>query len=466
MRSRMQKRIAAAVMLIVPACSLASSPRPVQPAMAGPFTSSPATSIAPVPSAWWRLFDDPRLEQLVHAGLAANTDLRAAYANLDGARAALRQARAARLPRTGIESSASVDDPSSQPSAAGVSAADYDVAITVNWDVDLFGRLRSAALAARADAEAQTAALEGLRIAVVADTVLAYIELCGASQSLTVAKRIVAVQERNLRRVQEQLRAGEASPLEVSQAQTLRDMSATELAPFEAARAGALYRLAMLQGLPPRATETWKLQCVSVPRLKDRTPIGDGGMLLMRRPDIREAERKLAAATARIGVARADLYPTINLGGALGLLAGGFAATASPLISWAFPNQTPARAAIAKARASEQAALAAWDGAMLRALKETETALATYDAEVKRSAVLTTATESARLYARRADARVRIGDADPLLRIDGDRLHATTLLQLAASDLSVARAQVALFRALGGGWQIQPEPLALRPSGG
>jgi NodT family efflux transporter outer membrane factor (OMF) lipoprotein len=454
---------------LVPVCALFSSAcmtAPLPPQIAaratatGSFAAVPVATIAPVPDDWWRLYDDPALDALVEASLAANADLRVAYANLDGARAALRQVNAQRLPQAGIESGATIDNPSGQPGAAGVPATDYDIAATVSWDIDLFGRLRSSALAARADADAQAAALDGLRVAVVADTVLAYVDLCGASRSKRVARDVVAVQERNLRTVRAQLRAGEVSPLEVAQAASLLDTNRATLPPFEAARANALYRLATLQGLSPAKAREWNLECDRLPRLKATAPVSDGAALLLRRPDIREAERKLAAATARVGVARADLYPKVNLGGALGLLAGGFSATASPLISWAFPNQAPARAKIAQARASERAALAGWDAAVLRALREVETALAAYDAEARRNVALASATQQAGLYARRAAARVRIGDAAPLLQIDAERTHATAALQQVQSDVALSQSQVALFRALGGGWQGNRVPLA------
>lgn len=454
---------------LAPVCALFSTacmttplpPQTVTPASAaGPFAAVPVAANTPVPDDWWRLYDDPVLDAVVEASLEANADLRVAYANLDGARAALRQANAQRLPQPMIESSATVDNPSGQPSAAGVPATDYDIAATVSWDIDLFGRLRSGALAARADAAAQAAALDGLRVAVVADTVLAYIDLCGASRSARVARDVVAAQERNLRTVRAQLRAGEVSPLEVSQAASLLDTNRATLPPFEAARANALYRLATLQGLSPAGAREWNLECDRLPQLKATAPVSDGAALLLRRPDIREAERKLAAATARVGVARADLYPKVNLGGALGLLAGGFSATASPLISWAFPNQAPARAKIAQARASERAALAGWDAAVLRALREVETALAVYDAEARRNVALASATQQAGLYARRAAARVRIGDAAPLLQIDAERSHATAALQQVQSDVALSQSQVALFRALGGGWRDNRVPLA------
>lgn len=455
------KRLAPLAALLASACMTAPTPKPtVAPAgTASGFAALPTASIAPVPEDWWRLYDDPALDRLVQASLAANADLRVAFASLDAARASVKQAKAARLPQTTVESALGIDSPANQPSASGnVPTTDYDIAATASWDIDLFGRLRSAALAARADAQAAQAAADGVRVAVVADTVLAYVDLCGATQAAAVSRRIIGVQERSVALVTDQLNAGEVSPLEVSQAANLRDAARATLPPFEAARANALYRLATLQGLAPAAARDWQIDCVAIPHLPAALPVGDGTSLLLRRPDIREAERRLAAAAARIGVARADLYPRINLGGAIGLLAGGFGATASPLVSWAFPNQAPARARLAQARATEQGALASWDVAVLRGLRDVETALATMDAETRRNAALGAAATQADGYARRAAARVRLGDAAPLLQVDAERARAGAALQKAQSDLLVAQGQVALFRALGGGWQQRPEP--------
>ncbi|WP_240198042.1 efflux transporter outer membrane subunit [Novosphingobium sp. P6W] len=410
-------------------------------------------SISPVPDNWWRLYEDPQLDTLVAASLAANADLRVAYANLDDARAALRQARAARLPTTTIESALTLDDPSGQPSAASVSASDWDIAASASWDIDLFGRLRAGALAAKADAEAQAAALDAVKVAVAADTVLAYVELCGSTRALAEANAVSAAQERSVRLVREQLAAGDVSPLEVSQVAALAASTRAAIAPFEAQRANALYRIAILQGRPPAEARSMGLACTAMPRLRGAVPVGDGTALLLRRPDVREAERKLAAAAARVGVARADFYPRVNLGGALGLLAGGFDAVASPLVSWAFPNQAPARAKLAQAKAGEQAALAGWDVVVLKALREVETGLAAYDAEVRRNRDLGEAAAEAQAYARRAASRVRLGDAASLLQVDAERTLAAARLAKAQADLAAAQSEVALFRSLGGGWR-------------
>ena len=430
-------------------------PATVAPASAtGAFARQPTAQIAPFPDDWWRLYADPMLDKLVIASLAANADLRVAFANLDGSRAAFALARAARLPQTSVESALGVDRPANQPRASSlVPTTDYDIALAASWDADLFGRLRSAALAASADADAQAAALDGLKVAVVADTVQAYADLCGANQLRQVATEQFRLLERSAALVSEQYRAGETSPLEVSQAQAVVETSRAALPPLDAAAANARYRLATLQARPPAEAQAMAISCNALPRLRTSAPVGDGQGLLLRRPDIREAERRLAAASARIGVARADLYPRVNLGGALGLLSGGLVATASPLISWSFPNQAPARARLRQARATEEAALASWDVSVLRALREVETALAAYDAETRRNRDLGAAVAQSELTARRAAARVRLGDAAYLLQVDAERSRAQAALAQAQSNLAVAQAQVTLFRALGGGWR-------------
>lgn len=453
----MIRRLAPAAALLASACMSVPKPPPtVAPDSAtGAFASLPVASIAPVPDDWWRLYDDPVLDGLVRSALTANADLRVAYANLDGARAVLRQARAARLPQTTIESALGVDNPAGQPSASGnVPTTDYDIAATASWDLDLFGRLRSAATAAGADTEAQAAVVDGLRVAVVADTVLAYVDLCGSTRAIATAREVAAAQDRSVALVREQLRAGEVSPLEVSQVATIAAATRAAIAPFEAQRANALYRLATLQGRPPAEARAYRFACTAAPRLRGAAPVGDGTALLLRRPDVREAERRLAAAAARIGVARADLYPRVNLGGAVGLLSGGISAAVTPLVSWAFPNQAPARARLEQARATERAALAGWDVAVLRSLREVETALAAYDAETRRNRDLATASREAQAYARRAAARVRLGDAPGLLQVDAQRAAASATLQQVQSDIAVSQNEVALFRALGGGWRV------------
>jgi outer membrane protein TolC len=240
---------------------------------------------------------------------------------------------------------------------------------------------------------------------------------------------------------------------------------------LRADRDAALFRLATLTGRTPADLPPEVGQRATTLRLDRPIPVGDGRALLARRPDVREAERTLAAETARVGVATADLYPRITLGGSIGstgtsiadMFSGGpFRWLFGSLISWNFPNQAAGRARIAGANASAQAALATFDGTVLRALQETETALSAYQHELERRQALTSARDEARTAANISRAQLREGRTDFLVVLDAERTLANTEADLAESDARVTTAQVDLFRALGGGWQTQGVEVAAR----
>lgn len=456
----MRRLMSGIAALLLGACAMVNEAPPT-PTLAGSndaFSRTAGTVAEPVPDDWWRLYDDAQLDRLVNDSLRANADLRVAYANLDATRAMRRQARQSLWPQTTLESGLTIDDTRNQPSAASVPATDWDFGVTASWEIDLFGRLRAGIQAAEADLQARQAVLDGVKVAVVADTVQSYVEYCGFTRALNVANEIAVRQQQYATLVQKQLDAGEVSPLEVAQAATLAASLQAATAPFDARRASALYQLAILQGLPPSKAKDLGIECSAMPRLRTGVPVADGAALLLRRPDIREAVQRLATAAANVGVARADLYPRLNLGGALGVLSGNFATVATPLLTWSFPNQWPARARLAQAGSAEQAALASWDVVVLNALREVETALVGYSAEQARNSALATATNHARDYAGRAAARVRAGDISALLQVDAERTLATAMLAQVQSDLAVAQSEVALFRALGSGWRTADSP--------
>jgi NodT family efflux transporter outer membrane factor (OMF) lipoprotein len=440
---------------VLTGCVTAPAPKaPVAPpAAVGPFVGAADVGASPLPppADWWRLFDDPALDAQVARALAANADLRVAIANLEAARASARQADTARLPATVIESGAGPDRADRQPSTSSVPKTSYELGATIAYEIDLFGRLKSAATAARADAEAVAAAADAAQVAVAADTVAAYLDLCGAEANIRLADAQLANQQRSYDIVDDQLRAGEVSPLELAQARGLLERTRSAGPAFEADRRRALFRLATLGGRPP--AEAVEVRCGALPNIAAPLPVGEGGALITRRPDLREADRRLAAASARVGVATADLYPRIQLGGSAGLIAGGSDAILTPLITWAFPNQTAIRARIAAARGNAAAALANWDRVMLRALQEVETALSDVRAERDRQAALLAAAAQAELAVRRAQARQRAGADSYLLVVDAERTRSTAASDLLASQIRLAQAQVGLFRALGGGWQ-------------
>jgi outer membrane protein TolC len=235
---------------------------------------------------------------------------------------------------------------------------------------------------------------------------------------------------------------------------------------LESERRTALYRLSVLTGRPPAEFPAVVSACAKSPALTQPVPVGSGASLLARRPDIRQAERQLAAATARIGVATAELYPDISLGASLGstasslggLVSGnGFRFGLGPLISWSFPNRSLARARIAQAEAGAQAALARFDGTWLGALEETESALTRYGNELDRVATLRRARENSAQAARIARLRYQAGREGFQIVLEAERSLAQTEQALAQSEAQLSSYLVAVFLSLGGGWQQAPD---------
>ncbi|HEY9233815.1 MAG TPA: TolC family protein, partial [Phenylobacterium sp.] len=200
--------------------------------------------------------------------------------------------------------------------------------------------------------------------------------------------------------------------------------------------------------------------CAAVPQVRRLIPVGDGAGMLARRPDVRQAERELAASTARIGVATAGLYPSVSLGGGIstiaenaGDLGDDYQFSIGPLIRWSFPNILAARARVKQAGASAEGALASFEKANLTALQETETALNAYARELDRRAALKRARDEGEKAAKLARLRLEAGSDSLLNVLVQERNLASLEAQLAQSDAQVTTDQIALFKALGGGWE-------------
>ncbi|CAN5510875.1 efflux transporter outer membrane subunit [soil metagenome] len=440
------------------------------PAAQGAFIESatPAVSQAPVPEGWWKLYGDPVLNGLVEEALVANTDLRIAAANLARAHAVSAEADDAGGFSVGASAAAM---------RARESGEQYllteplpvenlaDVGVKVSYQVDLVGRIMRASEAAHADAETSQAALDLARVSVAADVARAYVEACSSGHELAVAQRTVDLQSRGLEVTGKLVAAGRGASLDVTRAKAQLDLSRAALPTFESRRRAALYRLATLTGKTPAEFPRAVEACVAPPRLSQPLPVGDGAALLKRRPDVRAAERGLAGATARIGVATAALYPSVSFGlgaGSTGLLADiGTAPTnrwgLSSLISWTLPGEGE-HARIRATEAGADAALARFDGTVLNALRETETSLAVYAHELDRNVALRSARDEAATAEGQAQRLYRAGKSPYLTGLDAQRTLATAEAALATSDGALAADQVNLFLALGGGWENAPPP--------
>ena len=440
---------------------------PTPPVAAGaPFVgvqSAEVTSAAPDDN-WWRLYQDPVLDGLVADALAANTDVRVAVARIEKARASLRGSRSDRLPQTDISASGTYGRVSEAQVLPGFDREGrrVDGELAIGYELDLFGRVSRGIEASRADLAAAQEDADAVRVTVVADTVRAYVDATSAADQLGVAQRTVDLLDRSTRITNARFERGLNQKLDVIRVTQLREQQAAAIPSLQAARDAALFRLATLTGRTPQDLPEAARTRTTTPDVSKPIPVGDGATLLARRPDVKAAERRLAADTARVGVATADLYPKITLGGSVGTTAVGASDVfgggplrwlLGPMISWAFPNQEAIRARIGGAKADAEADLASFDGTVLRALEETETALSAYRNALLRKERLGSARDAAERAANVSLARESRGQIDSLDVLDAQRTLAQSEADYAAATRAVAFAQVDLFRALGGSWQ-------------
>lgn len=436
------------------------------PAAQGAFHSAQGANFSQdeLPDHWWRLYQDPQLDALIEEALGANADLARAEANVQMAQGVLREARAGRKVATGVSGGLSV----TRPSGLSVGAPDvnvdplgtYDLGLTASYPLDLNGRIRRAIEASDADVETVAAARDYVRMSVAAATAQAYAGVCAANYQLAVNRRVVDLQRQTLEATRRLAKGGRGTAFDVSRAQAAMDASAAALPVFAEQRQNALYLLATLLGRPPADYPADVENCTELPRLGGPMPVGDGAAMIRRRPDIRQAERAIAGDTARLGVAMADMYPQVSLGGTLGStgLLKDFGASPNyrfslgPLISWTFPNRPVVKARIAQANAQVRADIAGFDAAVLEALRQTESALESYARDSERADALDRARDSAALSEGQAGKLFRFGRGDFLSLLDAQRSLANAEVSAAAARAALVQDQIAIFLALGGGW--------------
>jgi NodT family efflux transporter outer membrane factor (OMF) lipoprotein len=461
---------------LLAACSITEPYRaPVAgAALSAPFdaaASAPQVVSSAPPEHWWQLYDDPALNALVHEALVQNRDLAVAAARVERARAVLAQADAARLPATqasfGVDYGKHENDQivaAARDNGRAASRFGWAPGFALSWEIDFWGRVHSLVDAAHADAEAQQAASDALRVTVAAETAGAYVRACAYAQRLDVAQHSLEIADHILTLTQRQQALGLVSSMELVRAQAFADDTRATLPALDGEHRAALYELAVLLGRAPADIPGAAVQCHQPPALAHPFPVGDGAALMRRRPDLREAERRLAAAHARVGAAQAALYPSITLGGSVNWLSTtghpsslgnpyALAWSVGPLISWNFPNLEVNRAQLGAARADDTGARAAFDSQVLRALQETEQALARYGAAWReRDSLQTARAGHARAFAL-AEREFRAGAIDSLGVLDAERSLSADDAALAQSAQEVALDQVTVFKALGGGWQ-------------
>jgi NodT family efflux transporter outer membrane factor (OMF) lipoprotein len=452
---------------LVGGCAVAPAAHPpgLPAPAAGHFTavSPTADPSAEPPADWWRLYDSAELAGLVAEALAANTDLRMALAHLAQARAVEREARSGRYPSTQLGAGAVYGRNLIADSIAGVLHKEANNQTTtllgfdMAYELDLYGRVAGSIAESLADAQAVEAAADMVRVVVAAETTRAWAGALSAGHELAVARRSVQIADEAVAIVARQVGAGAASSFDLARVHLLAEQARSQLPLLEGRRRAAGFELAALLGRAPSDELGHEGES---PRITTALPVGDGAQLLARRPDVRQAERRVAAAGARVGVATASLYPRVSLGANLGLASNGVLRgpnavnfAIGPLVSWSFPDQAAARARIAQSNAAAAAALAGFDGTVLRALKEVEQAITACDAETERRKALAAAQAQAAEAYRLSALRRREGAASQLDVLNAEQTLLGTRAAVAAADSRIVDAQITLFKALGGGWQ-------------
>lgn len=459
---------------------------------------SATTAQAPDLAAWWSQFHDPMLDSLVARALAGNLDVASAVSRIRQAREQVVIAGAAALPQIHFDSSvnntylsknaglstlasafgssgagggsSSGGSSSGAPSynlgttglgLPGTDFTTYSIGFDASWELDLFGQTRRSIQAARRRAEAQIWSMRDTEVSVASEVAVDYLNLRALQQQILVAQREAQRQQRLLALVRARRAAGFATRLEVSQQRNQLAAALAGTPTLEAEARAQIHALGVLTGQTPEALSAELTPTAATPPTPPTVPVGLPSELLRRRPDVREAERNLAAATADVGVAVGQLYPNISLTGSADLIS----ESLSNLIS-AKSLQTSATAALmqpifeggrirANIRASREArqqAYLAYQKAVLTALQDVEDALARYAGEQRRNVQLRAAAQAAGVAMGVAEARYKAGLADFINVLTAEGAVDAAETQLAQSDGQLDQDLVSLYKALGGGW--------------
>ncbi|HEY7216936.1 MAG TPA: efflux transporter outer membrane subunit [Candidatus Binatia bacterium] len=419
-----------------------------------------ATPDAEALAQWWRALGDPDLSDLIERAAAGNLDLKTAQARVREARARRGVAQAGFFPTLNAGGSATRSRGSEQI-GSGESRELYRLGFDSSWELDIFGRVRRSVEAAQGDLEASEADYQDVLVTLVAEVALNYVDARTLQSQLQVAEENLKTQQETLQLTQWRFEAGLVSRLDVEQARTNLESTRAQLPNLRSAIEEAKNRLAVLLGAFPGALEPQLGPRRPIPEAPMEVAIGVPAETLRRRPDVRVAERQLAAQTARIGVATADLYPTFSLPGSIGLEAlttHDFLNTANRAWSiagnfaWPIFRGGAIRENIEVQNALQEQALDQYENTLRTALEEVENALVNYGEEQLRRQALAEATDAAQKSAELARNQYASGLIDFQSVLDAERSLLTSQDQLAQSRGQVTSNLISLYKALGGGW--------------
>jgi multidrug efflux system outer membrane protein len=417
---------------------------------------------------YWTSFNDPMLTELVEDAVVHNKDLQVATANLQAARAQRRLTGFDQYPTVTFSGSyAKVLESAQQLPGFTFDQREFDTAqagFDGLWELDLFGRVRRNVEAARADVGASEATLQDARVSVIAELARDYFILRGLQDQLSLTRLNADVQANSLKLTRTRLEAGRGNELDTSRAEAEWQTTLATIPSLEASIATTIYRISVLTGRAPVALTAKLSPQAQLPPLPGFNAIGTPERLLRHRPDVRVAERNLAAATARIGVAMGDLFPKVTLVGDVGYSAPSFGQFGQsdarffqigPSISWAAFDMGRVLARIGSAKAQTNGAIATYESAVLNALEDAEGAMISYGRSQARRDALRVAAAASDKAADLAQKRFEGGLIDYLEVLDAQRTALSADLTLSQGRTDTATALIAVYKALGAGWAIR-----------
>ncbi len=412
---------------------------------------------------WWRKFNDSQLNNHVSRALANNPDLKIAAARVEEAKAYRSSVRLDYFPtvtsRAGYTNSqrslAETNGIAFGPRSVEIYSAGFDA----TWELDIWGKVRRTNKAAAADVATAEADRHNVMVILTAEVARAYLELRGQQNQLSVARRNAENQAESLKLTESLLAGGRGTELDTSRARAQLNTTLAAIPSIEASISRNIHRISVLIGEQPTALKSALASAKPMPVLPSPIRIGDPAGLLRRRPDIEAAEKALESATERVGVAVAGLFPAVTFNGNAAIqsnvLTGpGSAATAfGPSISWPAFNLGRVQAQIDAQGARAKAQLAIYQKTVLAALEETEDALVDYGRQCTRRDYLAEASKASEQAVKLATERYQNGVTDFLTVLDAQRQMLIAQSELAASETVTATDLIAIYKALGGGWQ-------------
>lgn len=413
-------------------------------------------------AAWWKQFNDPTLDALIQHAAANNLDLRIAVARLHESRALLSNAKSNRWPTIDTN----IDYTRSRGQQPGFSdqrstVSTYQAGFDASWELDLFGGVRRSVEASRGDLGASEAALRDAQVSLLAEVARNYFELRGSQLRLGIARRDIDNQGQTVHLTEVRQKLGAGSEQDVASAKARLAAVQAQLPVLQTAVSASEFRLAVLLGQRPGELDI-DLSPKDFKPIAVSLPIGAAGDVLARRPDIQMAEREYAAATARIGVAKADFFPHITLGGFLGFLSGrsndfGSPATRAwslmPSLSWPGLNVQRVRANLHASEARSDAAQANYQRTILVAIEDIDNAVTGFNQQRVRVNHLIEQEAHSRRAAELARVRYQEGETGFLELLDAQRTQLAAEDDLAGAETAINTRAVALYKSLGGGWQ-------------